>query len=209
VLIAADQPAARVGMRLALEQEADCSEAHDADEALEAAIRERPHVCLIGFNLAGYGIRVAARIRAKVPEASLVVLTSRPDPEELIAALRAGAIGYLPDRLDPARLPQVVEGIMRGEAAIPRALMPRVVEELRSRERGGRELNLYGRRPVHLTTREWQVLDLLRQGYSTQAIANLLAISTVTVRRHSSTGNHKLGVRTRTELVRLLAGNGL
>ncbi len=143
-----------------------------------------------------------------MPGASVVVMTRRIDEDEFIAAVRAGAIGYLPEGVDPARLPYVVRGLLRGEAAVPRALVARLIDELRGRESRRRRLELRGRTPVELTVREWEVLDLLRQGYSTRSIAELLGISAVTVRRHAGAGHQKLGVRTRAELLRLLAGNG-
>lgn len=208
VLIAADHLATRVGVRLALEGAAECSEAEDADEAVAAALRDKPDVCLLDFDPPGRGIRAAARITSKVPGASVVVLTRRIDEDELIAAVRAGAIGYLPEGVDPARLPYVVSALMRGEAAVPRALVARLIDELRGRADRRRQLELHGRTPVELTVREWEVLDLLRQGHSTRSIAELLGISAVTVRRHASAAHQKLGVRTRAELLRLLAGNG-
>ena len=135
-------------------------------------------------------------------------MTRRIDEEEFIAAVRAGAIGYLLEGVDPARLPFVIRSVMRGEAAVPRALVPRLIEELRGRERRRRHLDLYERKRVELTGREWEVVDLLGKGLSTRAIAELLGISAVTVRRHISAVHGKLGVQSRAELLRLLATNG-
>ena len=208
VLIAADHPATRTGVRLALADAADCSEADDADSAVAAAVREQPDVCVVDFDPPGRAIRAAAEIIAKVPRASVVVMTRRIDEEEFIAAVRAGAIGYLLEGIDPARLPHVVRSLMRGEAAVPRALVPRLIDELRGREGRRRHLDLSERRRVELTAREWEVVDLLRKGMSTRSIAELLGISAVTVRRHVSAVHGKLGIRSRAELLRLLATNG-
>ena len=208
VLIAADHLATRVGIRLALEASADCSEAMNPDEALSAAVRERPDVCVIDFDPAERGIAAAARITAKAPGTSAVVLTSRVDADEFVAAMRAGAVGYLPAAIDPLRLPHVIESVMRGEAAVPRALVARLVSELRGREARRRRFTLRGRKSAELTAREWEVLELVGKGTSTRAIAERLGISAVTVRRHASTGKRKLGVRTREELLRILAGAG-
>jgi two-component system, NarL family, nitrate/nitrite response regulator NarL len=204
VLIAADHLATRTGFRLALAGSADCSEADDAGSAVEAAIREQPDVCVVDFDPPGRAIRAAAEIVSKVPRASVVVMTRRIDEEEFIAAVRAGAIGYLPEGVDPLRLPHVIRSVMRGEAAVPRSLVPRLIDELRGRE-GRRHLELHARRRVELTAREWEVVDLLRKGMSTRAIADLLGISAVTVRRHISAVHGKLGVRSRAELLQLLA----
>jgi DNA-binding NarL/FixJ family response regulator len=206
VLIAADHLATRTGFRLALGGSADCSEADDAATAVAAAVRDQPDVCVVDFDPPGRAIRAAAEILSKVPRASVVVMTRRVDEDEFIAAVRAGAIGYLPEGVDPARLPHVIRSVMRGEAAVPRALVPRLIDELRGRE-GRRHFDLERRR-VSLTAREWEVVDLLQKGMSTRAIAELLGISAVTVRRHISAVHGKLGVRSRAELLRLLARNG-
>jgi DNA-binding NarL/FixJ family response regulator len=208
VLIAADHLATRTGFRLALGDAAECSEADDADTAVAAAVRNQPDVCVVDFDPPGRAIRAAAEISSKVPGAAVVVMTRRMDEEEFIAAVRAGAIGYLLEGVDPARLPYVVRSVMRGEAAVPRAFVPRLIEELRGRERRRRRLDLYERRRVELTGREWEVVDLLRKGLSTRAIAELLGISAVTVRRHISAVHAKLGVKSRAELLRLLAASG-
>lgn len=207
VLIAADHLATRTGFRLALADSVDCFEAGDTAEAVESAVRDQPDVCVVDFDPPGRAIRAAADILSKAPRASVVVMTRRVDEEEFIAAVRAGAIGYLPEGLDPARLPHVIRSVMRGEAAVPRALVPRLIDELRGREGRRRHLNLYERRSVELTAREWEVVDLLRKGMSTRAIAELLGISAVTVRRHVSTVHGKLGIRSRVELLQLLATN--
>ena len=208
VLIAADHLATRTGFRLALGDAAECSEAGDAEGAIAAAVRSQPDVCVVDFDPAVRAIRAAAEITAKVPRAAVVVMTRRLDAEEFIAAVRAGAIGYLQEGVDPTRLPDVIRSVMRGEAAVPRALVPRLIEELRGRDRRGRHLDLYERQRVELTAREWEVVELLRKGLSTRSIAELLGISAVTVRRHISAVEDKLGVQTRAELLRLLATNG-
>jgi len=205
VLIAADRLATRTGMRLALAEDAECSEAGDAEAAVAAAVRDKPDVCVFDFDPPGRAIRATAEITSRVPEASVVMFTRRMDEEEFLAAVRAGATGYLPEDVDPARLPHVVRSVMRGEAAVPRALVARLIDELRGREGRRRSFQIQERRRVELTAREWDVVDLLRQGLSTRSIAEILGISAVTVRRHVSAVHGKLGVNTRAELLELLA----
>ena len=110
VLIASDRLPTRVGLRLALEPEARCTEAADADAAVDAAVRYRPDVCLLGLDAKGQGLRVTNEIVSRVPSAVVILLTNRLDEEEFMAAVRAGASGYLTNSLDPARLPHVVRG---------------------------------------------------------------------------------------------------
>ena len=207
VLIAADHLATRAGVRLALEPDADCSEAEDAGAAVEAAVRDQPDVCVVDFAPASRSIRAAAAIVSQAPDAAVVVLTRRVDEDEFLAAIRAGARGYLPEAVDPARLPHVVRGLMRGEAAVPRLMVKCLIDELRGRDRP-RHLDLPKRQRVELTAREWEVVQALRQRMSTKEIAQQLGICEVTVRRHTSTVHQKLGMRSRAELLRVLDEDG-
>jgi DNA-binding NarL/FixJ family response regulator len=204
VLIAAERLPTRVGLRLALEPGARCTEAADADSAVDAAVRERPDVCLLGLDTDGHGLRAANEIATRVPSAAVILLTNRLDEEEFMAAVRVGASGYLPQTLDPARLPHVVRGALRGEPAVPRRFVSRLLEELKTRERR-RSVVLAGKGRVALTAREWEVVELLLRAATTSQIAGELGVAPVTVRRHLGSVERKLGVTTRAEVVRLLS----
>ena len=203
VLIAAERLPTRVGLRLALEPEARCTEAADAQSAVNAAVRDRPDVCLLGLDPADQGLSVVSEIVSKVPSAAVILLTNQLDEEEFMAAVRAGASGYLTQNLDPARLPYVVRGALRGEPAVPRRFVSRLLEELRTRE-NRRSVVLADRGRVSLTTREWEVVELLLRSASTAEIATQLGVAPVTVRRHVVSVERKLGVSTRAEVVALL-----
>jgi DNA-binding NarL/FixJ family response regulator len=203
VLIAAERLPTRVGLRLALEPEARCTEAADAESAVDAAVRDCPDVCLLGLDAAGQGLRVASEIATRVPSAAVILLTSRLDEEEFMAAMRAGATGYLTQTLDPGRLPHVVRGALRGEPAVPRKFVSRLLEELRTREHR-RSVVLDGKGRVSLTAREWEVVDLLLRSATTSEIAEELGVAPVTVRRHLGSVERKLGVRSRAQVVELL-----
>ncbi|HWD62090.1 MAG TPA: response regulator transcription factor [Humibacter sp.] len=203
VLIAADHDATRTGIRLALAGAADVSEADDAQAAVDMAVRDRPDVCVVDFTPAGRGIRATAEITTRFPGATVVVMTDRIDEDEFLTAIQAGATGYVSQQIDPARLPHLIRDLMRGEAAVPRALVTRLLDEFRGRER--RRLALREQRGVELTEREWQVVEALRHGMTTRQIAERLGIHEVTVRRHISGVHHKVGVRTRSELLDMLA----
>jgi DNA-binding NarL/FixJ family response regulator len=204
VLIAAERLPTRVGLRLALEPDARCTEAADADSAVDAAVRERPDVCLLGLDADGHGLRAANEIATRVPSTAVILLTRRLDEEEFMAAVRVGASGYLPQTLDPARLPYVVRGALRGEPAVPRRFVARLLDELRTRERR-RSVVLAGKGRISLTTREWEVVDLLLRAASTSEIATELGVAPVTVRRHLGSVERKLGVTTRAQVVQLLS----
>jgi DNA-binding NarL/FixJ family response regulator len=202
VLIAADRLPTRVGLRLALEPDADCSEAEDPPSAIATALRERPDVCLLDFEAPGRALDTASQIVSQVPSA-VILLTGRIDEDEFMAAMRAGASGYLPQSVDPTRLPHVVRSVLHGEPAIPRRFVSRLIDELRSRDRR-RSVALANGGKIELTNREWEVVDLLLRGAKTTDIAAQLGIAPVTVRRHFGSVERKLGVSSRAEVVELV-----
>lgn len=204
VLIAAEQQPTRVGLRLALEPGARCTEAADAESAVDAAVRDQPDVCLLGLNPSGQSLSVVNEIVTRVPSAAVILLTNRLDEEEFLAAVRAGASGYLTNTLDPARLPFVVQGALRGEPAVPRRFVSRLLDELRTRERR-RSIVLEGKGRVAFTSREWEVVELLLRGATTAEMAAALGVAPVTVRRHLGSVERKLGVSTRAQVVDLLS----
>jgi DNA-binding NarL/FixJ family response regulator len=203
VLIAAEHLPTRVGLRLALEPEAHCTEVADAEAAVAVAVRDRPDVCLLGLEHSGQGLRVLNEIATRVPSAAVILFTNQLDEDEFMAAVRAGASGYLTQSLDPKRLPHVVAGALRGEPAVPRRFVARLLDELRTRERR-RSVVVAGKGRVALTAREWEVAEMLLRSASTSEIAAELGVAPVTVRRHVGSVERKLGVATRAEVVALL-----
>ena len=206
VLLADDHAAVRAGIKLALSGEGFevCAEAADAPGAIEAAEREQPDIALLDVNMPGSGIKAAEEIAQRLPETVVVMLTVSRDDDDLFSALRAGAAGYLLKDTDPNRLPFALRGVLDGEAALPRGLTARLIDEFRTRGKR-RRLPLMRQRGVELTEREWEVLDFLHEGLSTAEIADRMSISPVTVRRHVSEILRKLRVKSREEAVELLA----
>jgi DNA-binding NarL/FixJ family response regulator len=205
VLLADDHLGVRTGTRMALEEGGGfvvCAEAADGPSAVEAARRERPDVCLLDVMMPGGGIEAAAQISAELPDTAIVMLTVSEDEDHLFDAIRAGAAGYLLKDMDPNRLPDALAGVLAGEAAFPRRLMIRVIEEFSERQRRRVPLPAGGR--AELTGREWETLQLLRAGNTTSATARRLGISQVTVRRHVSEAVRKLKVRDRKAAFELL-----
>jgi DNA-binding NarL/FixJ family response regulator len=178
-------------------------EASDAPSAVAAAERTQPDVCLLDIHMPGGGVRAASEITAKLPETAVVMLTVSRNDEDLFGALRAGASGYLLKDIDPARLPHALQGVLKGEAALPRGLVARLMDEFRSRGKR-RTLPLVGRRGAKLTSREWEVLELMRERLTTHEIAGRLGVADVTVRRHVGGILHKLRVHTRKEALELV-----
>jgi DNA-binding NarL/FixJ family response regulator len=208
VLLADDHPAVRAGVRAALEAGGltICAEVGNAEDAVAGAVKHHPDVCLLDVRMPGGGIWAAKEISGQVAETIVVMLTVSSAQDELFEALRAGASGYLLKDMDPKRLPSLLRAAVVGEAPLPPTLVARLVDEFRTRGRR-RFLALPQRRSVELTSREYEVLELLRKGLSTADIAERLFISRITVKRHISSVMQKLDVRTRADAVRLADGS--
>jgi DNA-binding NarL/FixJ family response regulator len=205
VLVADDHPPTRAGVRSVLERDGFviCAEASSAQEAVDEALREVPDICLLDIHMPGSGIAAAAAITAALPHVAVVMLTVSDDDADLFDALQAGAAGYLLKNTNPARLPSALRGLMNGEAVLPRPLVAKLIAEFRDRS-ARRRLPIFGPRGVTLTSREWQVFELLREDVSTKEIAARLFISQATVRTHVASILRKLRASTRHEAVKLL-----
>ncbi len=204
VVLADDHAPTREDIRLTLENHggfAVCAEASDAPGAVEAAVRERPDICLLDVAMPGGGVAAAWEISARLPKTKVVMLTISTEDRDLLSALKAGAAGYLLKDIDPAELPRELARVVDGDAALAPALVGRVITELRDRSARRRSTAAEGPE-AQLTSREWQILDLLRHGLSTSEIARRLVLSPVTVRTHANSIMRKLRVRDRDELVR-------
>lgn len=205
VLIADDHARTRSLVRSALERSGGfrvCAAVSTADDAILSATEQRPDVCLLDINMPGSGIAAAARITAALPETAVVMLTVSRQDEDLFDALRAGASGYLLKGLDENRIGESLRRVLNGEATLPGTLVARLVEEFRDREH--RRVALTGGPAARLTGREWDVLELMRQGVNTAEMAERLFISATTVRSHVSSILRKLGVADRQAAIELL-----
>jgi DNA-binding NarL/FixJ family response regulator len=206
LLIAGNGSATWAGIKIALERAGIevCGQVTRAQDLVVEVARLRPDVCLIDVALEGGGIRGAAELGTRAPGTALIILTAKPvEQEDFLAAMNVGVVGYLPMTISPERLPAAVLGVLDGELAIPRALMPMLVDHLRGRN-ARRHLMLSHRPAVDLTNREWDVIELMRDELSTREIAGRLMISEVTVRRHIGAVLKKMQVGSRREAMQLL-----
>ena len=208
VLIADDHAPTREDVRRALEADerfSVCAEVADAVEAVQAALRGRPDVCLLDIRMPGSGLAAAWEIASRLPRVKIVMLTVSEGDNDIFAALRAGAHGYLLKTMNLKRLPDALHGVCAGEAAMPRALVARVLEQFHGREPRWRSpaADETGER---LTSREWEVLELLAQGRSTAEIAQRLVLSASAVRAHITSIVRKLAVADRAAATELFRG---
>ena len=206
VVLADDQAATRAGVRRVLTPHGFriVAEVENAAEAVIAALKHRPDVCILEIRIPGNGIAAARRISEELPETKIVMLTASERHDDLLAALRAGAHGYLLKTTSADRLPHALRGVLAGEAALPRTMAAGLIQEFQGDGRRQRVLLSVSGQRVELTAREFEVLERLRRRETTAQIASHLGISDVTVRRHVSATMHKLGTPDRRSALALL-----
>lgn len=170
-------------------------------EALDTSRARCADVVLMDFRLPdGDGTKAAAEIRADCPEAKIVMLTAEVHESVVLAAVEAGCSGYL---LKNAQLEEVVAAVRSahaGEALISPSMLARILPQLKT-GRGGLG--------SQLSSRELQVLRLLSEGRSNQAIAGELVLSPNTVRNHIQRILTKLGAHSKLEAVTTAARSGI
>ncbi len=211
VLLADDEALVRAGLRMILETEPDLqvvAEAADGAEAIALCRQHRPSVALLDVRMPGIdGLQAARRIAAD-PELDTVVvmLTTFDSDDALVAALKAGAAGFLLKSMPRDRLVSAVRTATSGEALlapqITRRLLADLVERSQPQARSDPRL-------AELTDRERQVLVLMARGLSNDEIATHMVISPTTAKTHVSRAMTKLGARDRAQLVVLAYESGL
>ena len=206
VVIADDHEPTRTGVRMALVEAGFhvAAEAVDTDTAVDAALRERPAVCLLDISMPGAGGIAAARaIKKALPETAVVMLTVSTSDDDLLSALQAGASGYLLKDMPADWLASALNGVLTGEAALPRRLTARVLSALHAAGENGVRIGP-PRLMDDLTTRELEVARLLMEDLATAEIALRLGTSEITVRRHISAIVRKVGAANRRGALRVL-----
>jgi NarL family two-component system response regulator LiaR len=211
IIVAEDDAFARRMVKEALQRAGMTvvAEAENGRQAIDLALQHRPDAILMDVVMPDVdGLSATRHIVSEAPN-QVIILVSRGDDEAIgLASLRAGAAGYISKDLDLDALPRTVAGAVNGEAAISRRLVMRLVERLRG---------VSGRSYVppqaqrRLTPREWDVIDMLAQGDSTDQIAASLSLSIETVRSHIKHILRKLDARSRAEAIaaaQRIRGNG-
>jgi len=204
VVMADDHARIRSRIREALEADG-CevvAESANSDEAVSLVLQHRPDVVLLDIHMPGGGIRAAAELTRQLPEVPVLMLTSSSDEDDLFDSLRAGASGYLLKDGDRAELSGALRRVLAGEPAITPRLVIRIMDEFRAPSR--RRFTRRSAAAAKLSEREWEVMNLLGQGLSTDEVAQRLFLSATTVRVHVSTVLKKLRVRDRASALRLL-----
>jgi DNA-binding NarL/FixJ family response regulator len=171
--------------------------ARDGRETVDLARHYRPDVLLVDLALPPSGGVDLIRQVVPILHTCIVTVSAADDIDEpVLAALHAGAIGHIDKEVEPEEFVRLVILASGGEAIIPNRVVPRLLELWR-------EIPAGGWRPLRstLTTREWEIVDLLAEGGSTEAIAERLVLSPTTVYTHVHRLLRKLGVHSRFEAV--------
>jgi DNA-binding NarL/FixJ family response regulator len=179
------------------------AEAATGTGAVAATLEHDPDLCLLEIDVPRGGARATSEILVVRPNTVVVIYTDLLADEYLFDALRAGASGYLSKTDDVHSLAASLRGVLAGEAALSRRLMRRVLEDYSDHPaRGEVERD-------RLTSREWDVVELLRHGLTTSEIAERLFVAPVTVRTHIASIRRKLDAPDRPAVLeRLDAGDG-
>jgi DNA-binding NarL/FixJ family response regulator len=207
VVMADDHARMRTRIREALEAGGCvvCGEGASADEAVALATEHRPDVALLDIHMPGNGITAAREIARTLPGTAVVMLTASAEDADLFDSLRAGASGYLLKDTDPAVLVDELRSALGGESPLSRRMVSRIMEEFRSpaTPRFTRRSHASAR----LSAREWEVMELLGDGLSTDEVAQRLFLSPTTVRVHVSSVLRKLRVKDRASAFKVLRGD--
>jgi DNA-binding NarL/FixJ family response regulator len=204
ILVADDHPLLREGVALALEIEPGwrvIAQADRSEQAVALARKLRPDIALVDLSMPGIGGNaVISQISADCPATKCIVLTASGDNDELMAALKAGAHGYVLKGVSALELRAVVARVAAGEAYVSPALAAHLlIEFTRARATPVGEA---------LTAREAEVLDLLAHGLTNREIGLRLHLAEKTVKHHVTHILIKLHVRSRTEAALLAQRRG-
>ena len=235
VVVADDQAAVREGLALMLDLLDDVSvvgTAADGAEALRLVAEHAPDVALMDLRMPGVdGITATGRIRAEHPDTQVVVLTTYAEDAEILAALRAGALGYLTKDANRLQVAQAVRAAAVGTSVLDSAVRARLLDVAGSAQgldaqgpaaapqraapnepgQATSPGDAIAPRPApdRLTTREIEVLRLIAAGLANREIASRLFLSEATVKSHINRIFAKTGVRDRASAVRYAFQHGL
>ena len=203
ILIADDHSVVRQGLRMFLALDPDLEvvgEADDGRRAVQLAVRLRPDVVLMDLLMPQMdGVAATAAIRQEVPETEVIALTSVLEDEQVIGAVRAGAIGYLLKNTGSDELCRAIKAAAAGQVQLAPEAARRLMREVRTPDQP----------TVALSERETEVLRLLAIGKANKEIARDLSIGEQTVKTHVSSILGKLGVQSRTQAALYAQRTGL
>jgi DNA-binding NarL/FixJ family response regulator len=209
VLLADDHELVRSGLRLVLDSQPDIevvAEAGDGAEAVRECIAGTVDLALIDVSMPRMtGLQAAEQLRARAPDVRVLMLSMHDNEQYFFAALKSGACGYVLKSAASRDLVDAVRASMRGESFLYPPAVAALFRDYLERARHGDEPQTTD----PLTGREREVLKLIAEANTSDAIASMLAISRRTVEHHRASILRKLGMRDRVELPRYAIRRGL
>ncbi|HET6293128.1 MAG TPA: response regulator transcription factor [Kribbella sp.] len=222
VVVADDQRVVRDGLALMLDVLDGIDVvgvAADGAEAVQLVSDLQPDVLLVDLRMPGLdGVTATRQVRALASPPAVVVLTTLDDPESILAALQAGALGYLTKDADAHIIGDAIHAAAQGRSLMPAGIQERLLAAVAGAQR--RPVESAGPQPVGdrgtagqvgsgLTAREIEVLALMAAGRSNREIARRLVVSEATVKTHVSHLKVKLGADDRSQMVAYAYQHGL
>ena len=207
LMIVDDHEFLRMGLKAALEVEPDftvVAEASNGREAIEKAKAHQPDIVLMDVRMEGVdGIEACREVRSALPGTKVLMLTSFAEEETVVAALLAGASGYVLKNVARARLLEALRSVARGESLLDSKVTKTVLDRLVGMHEKASEPD------DDLTAREREVLVLIAEGATNKEIAAKLVVSENTARNHVSHILSKLGFSRRSEAAAYAVKKGL
>ncbi len=207
VLLVDDHTIVRQGIRALLESVPDIQiigEAEDGKAAVEMAEKLRPNIMLVDISLPMLnGLEVTRRVRKKVPECKVLVLTMHENEMYVSQILRTGASGYLVKKTAVSELIMAIRSVHQGKAYFSPSISKIVLNDYLRKESKGD-----GPSTELLSNREREILQLLAEGYSNKEIAVILNLSVKTVSNHRNRIMQKLDIHDITSLVKYALKQG-
>ncbi|HET6988434.1 MAG TPA: response regulator transcription factor [Kribbella sp.] len=201
VVLADDHPVYRQGLATVVSDAADIDlvgVAADGGEAVALAVEHTPDVALLDLHMPGIsGIDATRRLAVEAPQVAVLVLTMLEDDESVLAAMAAGARGYLVKGATGDRILAAIRAVAGGEAVFGPTVADHILDLVGTDRRAGR----HGRTFSALTEREEEVLALIAAGRSNREIAQVLVVADKTVRNHVSSIFTKLQVADRAQAI--------
>jgi len=181
-------------------------EATNGREALEMVKKLAPDVVLmdISMPLMG-GLEATRRIHKEFPQTRVIVLTQYEDREFVLPVIEAGASGFVSKTAASSELTSAIRSVYQGDSFLSPSIARLLVQDYREMAKAGKSRDT----SEQLTDREREILKLLAEGHSTQAIARLLVISPKTVERHKTNLMAKLDIHNRLDLFKYALRKGI